>query len=76
MNRREILAGLGGLTAAGLAMRPDIRALAQAKKDVLTFGQSTAILTLLSAQGSFTGYPAGYEASLAFTTGFSTSTPI
>ncbi|WP_210485750.1 ABC transporter substrate-binding protein [Microvirga antarctica] len=64
MNRREVLTGLGGAAAVGMVMRPDIRALAQAKKDVLTFGQSTAVLTLDPAQGSFTAYPAGYEAGL------------
>lgn len=64
MNRREIFNALGGVAAAGALLRPDIRALAQAKKDTLTFGQSTAVLTLDPAQGAFTGYPAGYEAGL------------
>jgi ABC-type transport system substrate-binding protein len=64
MNRRELMSVLGGTVAAGMVMRPDIRVLAQAKKNVLTFGQSTAVLTLDPAQGSFTSYPAGYEAGL------------
>ncbi len=64
MNRREVFTPIGTVAAAGVALHPDIRALAQAGKETLTFGQSTAVLTLDPAQGSFTGYPAGYEAAL------------
>jgi ABC-type transport system substrate-binding protein len=38
--------------------------MAQATPGTVTFGQSTAVLTLDSASGAFTGYPAGYEAAL------------
>jgi len=66
MNRREVLTLLGGGAAATAIMRPDIRALAQsgAAGSTLTYGQSTAILTLDPAHGAFTTYPGGYEAAL------------
>src|SRR5690606_37715506 len=46
--------------------RPDIRALAQSGMagPTLTYGQSTAILTLDPGRGAFTTYPGGYEAAL------------
>ena len=63
MDRRDFfLAGAGA--AAGLAARPDIRALAQQATGTLTFGGSTPVLTLDPGFGAFTAYPGGYEASL------------
>jgi ABC-type transport system substrate-binding protein len=66
MNRREVLALLATATAAPVAPGLSVRAFAQAGSGgaSLTFGQSTSVLTLDPAYGSFTGYPAGYEASL------------
>ena len=66
MNRREVLTLMGGGAAAATLMRPDIRALAQSGMagSTLTYGQSTAVLTLDPAHGAFTGYPGGYEAAL------------
>ncbi|SDR56836.1 peptide/nickel transport system substrate-binding protein/glutathione transport system substrate-binding protein [Rhizobiales bacterium GAS113] len=65
MKRRELLTGLASASAlAGLA--PTLRALAQsgAAGATLTYGQSTAVLTLDPAHGTFTAYPGGYEAAL------------
>ncbi len=64
MQRRQLLSVLGNTAVAGALLRPDLRALAQTKRDTLTYGQGTAVLTLDPAQGAFTGYPAGYEAAL------------
>jgi ABC-type transport system substrate-binding protein len=65
MNRRETLTLLGA-TAAASVMLPGIRALAQSGPagGTLVFGQSTAVLTLDPAHGTFTVYPGGYEAAL------------
>ena len=66
MNRRDVLTLLGSTAAVAAVMRPDIRALAQsgAAGSTLTYGQSTAVLTLDPAHGAFTAYPGGYEAAL------------
>ena len=66
MNRREVLTLMGGTAAAAAMLRPDIRALAEAADAgaTLTYGQSTAVLTLDPAHGAFTSYPGGYEAGL------------
>jgi ABC-type transport system substrate-binding protein len=53
------LAGGAAFTASG-----SLRALAQSAAGTITFGQSTAVLTLDSASGAFSGYPSGYEAAL------------
>jgi ABC-type transport system substrate-binding protein len=65
MNRREMLTLMGG-TAAATLLHSNIRALAQSGSTgaTLTYGQSTAILTLDPAHGAFTTYPGGYEAAL------------
>lgn len=60
MDRRQFLAA----TAATAALAAAGPALAQSAPGIVTFGQSTAVLTLDSASGAFTGYPAGYEAAL------------
>lgn len=57
MKRRTLLASL----AAASVARPSF---ARGTDKHITYGQSTAILTLDPAHGSFTGYPAGYEAAL------------
>lgn len=57
VDRRSFLAA-----TASLAVIPS--AFAQSASGTVTFGQSTAVLTLNSASGAFTGYPAGYEAAL------------
>lgn len=66
MNRRDVFRLFGGTAAALALVRPDIRALAQSGTmgSEITYGQSTQVLTLDPAHGSFTGYPAGYEAAL------------
>ncbi|MFI5012428.1 MAG: ABC transporter substrate-binding protein [Hyphomicrobiales bacterium] len=65
MKRRQLLTGLAG-ASAGTLLSPGLRALAQtsAGAGTLTFGQSTPVLTLDPAHGTFTGYPGGYEAAL------------
>jgi len=59
INRRSLL-------AAAAASPIAFRAMAQsgAGGKTLTYGQSTAPLTLDPSHGSFSGYPAGYEAAL------------
>jgi len=66
MDRRQFLTSAAGAAlAGGSTLAPSTRALAQSSSaKTLTFGQSTSILTLDPARGSFTGYPAGYEAAL------------
>ena len=61
MDRRQFIALAGG---AAVTASASIRAAAQGGAGTVTFGQSTAVLTLDSASGAFTGYPAGYEAAL------------
>jgi ABC-type transport system substrate-binding protein len=61
MDRRQFMALAGG---AAVATSGSFRVLAQASAGTVTYGQSTAVLTLDSASGAFTGYPAGYEAAL------------
>ena len=63
MRRREFMAGLAG---AGAATSPSLRALAQSgvAGATLSYGQSTSVLTLDPAHGTFTAYPGGYEAAL------------
>src|SRR5688572_26598889 len=61
MDRRQFIALTGG---AAVAASSSIRAFAQSASGTVTYGQSTAALTLDSASGAFTGYPAGYEAAL------------
>lgn len=62
MNRREMMMLVGG-SAAAISIG-GVRALAQSSEGTITFGQSTAVLTLDPAHGAFTGYPGGYEAAL------------
>jgi len=66
MKRRTLITGLAAAGGAVATLRPSVRALAQsgAAGPVLRYGQGTAILTLDPVHGSFTGYPAGYEAAL------------
>jgi ABC-type transport system substrate-binding protein len=64
MKRREFLTGAAGVVLLSTLSASAIRANAQSAKGVITFGQSTAVLTLDPAHGAFTGYPGGYEASL------------
>ena len=61
MDRRQFIALASG---AAVAATGSIRAFAQSAAGTVTYGQSTAVLTLDSASGAFTGYPAGYEAAL------------
>src|SRR5262245_670210 len=66
MDRRQFVTfAAGAALAGGGTLTPSARALAQSSSTKsVTFGQSTSILTLDPARGSFTGYPAGYEAAL------------
>lgn len=66
MDRRYFLSLMTGTALAGTTLEPTVRALAQgaAGAKTITFGQSTAVLTLDPGRGAFTGYPAGYEAAL------------
>ena len=64
MKRREFLTGMAGAAALSTLPAGAIRAFAQNAAGVITFGQSTAVLTLDPAHGAFTGYPGGYEAAL------------
>ena len=66
MDRRHFLSLMTGTALAGATLQPTARALAQgaAGAKTITFGQSTAVLTLDPGRGAFTGYPAGYEAAL------------
>jgi len=60
MRRRQIMA-----MAAGFPAAMAFRAQAQSESGAsLTYGQSTAVLTLDPVHGSFTLYPGGYEAAL------------
>ena len=61
VDRRQFIALAGGVAAAASG---SVRAIAQSTPGTVTFGQSTAVLTLDLASGAFTGYPAGYEAAL------------
>ncbi|MGI6853743.1 ABC transporter substrate-binding protein [Mesorhizobium sp. 1B3] len=64
MKRREFLSGAAGAVLLSTLPAVSIRAFAQNAAGVITFGQSTAVLTLDPAHGAFTGYPGGYEAAL------------
>jgi ABC-type transport system substrate-binding protein len=64
MKRRDFLTGAAGAAVLAALPASGIRAYAQGASGVVTFGQSTAVLTLDPAHGAFTGYPGGYEASL------------
>jgi len=64
MKRRQFLTGAAGAALISTLPTGAIRAWAQSASGVITFGQSTAVLTLDPAHGAFTGYPGGYEASL------------
>ena len=64
MKRRELLTGAAGAALLSTLPVGAIRAFAQNAAGVITFGQSTAVLTLDPAHGAFTGYPGGYEAAL------------
>lgn len=64
MKRRQFLTGAAGAALLTALPLGDIRAWAQSASGVITFGQSTAVLTLDPAHGAFTGYPGGYEAAL------------
>lgn len=64
MKRRQFLTGAAGAALISTLPAGAIRAWAQSASGVITFGQSTAVLTLDPAHGAFTGYPGGYEASL------------
>jgi ABC-type transport system substrate-binding protein len=64
MHRRQFLSAAAGATAFVGTSSFSLRALAQAASGAITFGQSTAILTLDPAHGAFTAYPGGYEAAM------------
>lgn len=65
MKRREFIStAIATATFVGTEAF-SLRALAQTGSSTITFGQSTAILTLDPAHGAFTAYPGGYEAALA-----------
>lgn len=64
MKRRQFLTGAAGAALISALPAGTIRAWAQSASGVITFGQSTAVLTLDPAHGAFTGYPGGYEAAL------------
>jgi len=64
MRRREFLMGAAGAALLSTLPAGAIRAFAQNAAGVITFGQSTSVLTLDPAHGAFTGYPGGYEAAL------------
>lgn len=64
MHRRQFLTGVAGATLVAATAGHSLRAFAQAGSGTITFGQSTAVLTLDPAHGAFTGYPGGYEAAL------------
>jgi len=64
MRRREFITGAAGAALLSTLPAGAIRAFAQSASGVITFGQSTAVLTLDPAHGAFTGYPGGYEAAL------------
>lgn len=64
MKRRQFLTGVAGAALLSTMPLGAIRAYAQNAAGVITFGQSTAVLTLDPAHGAFTGYPGGYEAAL------------
>lgn len=61
MKRRHFLAGAAAVSTLATT---SLRAIAQAGSGTITWGQSTAILTLDPAHGAFTAYPGGYEAAL------------
>lgn len=64
MHRRHFLTAAAGAAALAALPATTIRALAQSAAGIITYGQSTSILTLDPAHGAFTGYPGGYEAAL------------
>ena len=64
MKRRHFLTGAAGAALLSTLPVSSIRAFAQSASGVITYGQSTAVLTLDPAHGAFTGYPGGYEAAL------------
>lgn len=64
MKRRQFLTGAAGAAMISALPVGAIRAWAQSGSGIITYGQSTAILTLDPAHGAFTGYPGGYEAAL------------
>ncbi|MBX9450450.1 MAG: hypothetical protein KL801_01010 [Mesorhizobium sp.] len=64
MKRRHFLQGAAGAALLSTLPAGAIRAYAQSASGIITFGQSTAVLTLDPAHGAFTGYPGGYEAAL------------
>jgi ABC-type transport system substrate-binding protein len=64
MKRRHFLTGATGAALISALPAGSIRAFAQSASGVITYGQSTAVLTLDPAHGAFTGYPGGYEAAL------------
>lgn len=64
MQRRTLLTGAAGAMLLSALPATTFRAFAQTSQGVITFGQSTAVLTLDPAHGAFTGYPGGYEAAL------------
>jgi ABC-type transport system substrate-binding protein len=71
MRRRQLMA-----MAAGLPAAMAFRARAQSEPGgSLTYGQSTAVLTLDPVHGSFTLYPGGYEAALCIYDGLLTFDP-
>ena len=63
LDRRQFITLAGG---AAVAASSSIRAFAQSASGTVTYGQSTAVLTLDSASGAFTGYPAGYESGFMY----------
>ncbi|MEO3388122.1 ABC transporter substrate-binding protein [Mesorhizobium sp. CAU 1741] len=64
MRRRQFLTSAAGAAMLSTLPAGAIRAFAQDASGTITFGQSTAVLTLDPAHGAFTGYPGGYEAAL------------
>lgn len=64
MKRRQFLVSAAGASALAALPATTLRSFAQSSSGVITYGQSTAVLTLDPAHGAFTGYPGGYEAAL------------
>ena len=75
MKRREFLTGMAGAAALSTLPAGAIRAFAQNAAGVITFGQSTAVLTLDPAHGASPAIPAATRRRCCSSTACSTSTP-